>query len=130
MRWILPALAGTLLNLTAEKAHDPPRIPVVVQSDPNLDACFGVGVVKGLNPHHEGFLAVRGGPSVRFAPIDKLHNEERVYLCTESGDWYGIVYTKTSQDCNVSTPWLRPAPYKGPCRSGWVYKRWIELLAG
>jgi hypothetical protein len=30
----------------------------------------------------------------------------------------------------VSTPWPRSRPYNGPCRSGWVHKRWVELFAG
>ena len=130
MIWILPVLASALTNVAADKVHTHPQVPVVIGSDSISDACSGVGVVKGLNPSGDGFLAVRDGPGAAFARIDKLHNGERVYLCVESGSWYGIVYTKTGQTCNVSTPWRESSPYTGPCRSGWVHKRWIGLFAG
>ena len=134
MKWVL-SIVGGLLILDAGAAvereiHIRPRVPVIIQADPRFDACFGSGKVKGLDPNSGSFLAVRSGPGLKFSRIDKLHADDQVYLCVELGDWYGVVYTKTYQNCNVSTPWQKSGPYTDPCRSGWVHKRWIELLAG
>jgi hypothetical protein len=105
-----------------------PRVPVLIQASPGYDACPGTARVN--RPKGDGFLAVRGGPGPRYSRIDKLRNGDQVYLCVESDDWYGIVYTKSNQDCNVATPWPKSRPYTGPCRSGWVPRQWIELIAG
>ena len=111
------------------KIHIRSSVPVMIQADPSFDACSS-GKVKGLDPTGDSFLSVRGGPGLKFSRIDKLRNADQVYLCAESGDWYGVVYTNTHQNCNVSTPWQKSLPYTGPCRSGWVNRRWIELIAG
>ncbi len=96
-----------------------------------MDACGSIGVVRGLDPHGgDGFLAVKSGPGLTYPRIGKLYNGEQVYLCSDAGDWYGIVYSKRHQDCNVSTPWPQSSAYTGPCRSGWVYKRWVVPFAG
>ena len=133
MKWILSIAAGIVV-LTGAKVereiHTQPSVPVMIQASPSSDACFGTGKVGGLNPSGDNFLAVRGGPGLQFSRIDKLRNGDQVYLCTESNNWYGIVYTKTGQNCKVSTPWQKSLPYTGPCRSGWIHKRWIKLMAG
>jgi hypothetical protein len=134
MKWFLSIIAGlSVLDAGAtieRETHVRPRVPVMIQADHSFDACFGSGKVKGLDPNSESFLAVRSGPGWKFSRIDKLHTADQVYLCVESGDWFGVVYTKTRQNSNVSTPRQKSVPYTGPCRSGWVHKRWIELLAG
>lgn len=134
MKWVLSIIAGLLVPdasaAVEREIHIRPRVPVIIQADTSFDACFGSGKVKGLDPNSESFLAVRSGPGLKFSRIDKLQTDDQVYLCAESGDWYGVVYTKSHQNCNVSTPWQKSLPYTGPCRSGWVHRRWIELLAG
>ena len=133
MKWV-PTTASILVCLASathsQEALIRPQVPIMIESEPDRDACSGTGIVKGLDPYGDGFLAVKGGPGLRFPRIDKLYNGEQVYICIESSDWYGIVYSKQRRDCNVSTPWPRSLPYTGPCRSGWVHKRWIELIAG
>lgn len=102
-----------------------PLVPIVIGGESDFDACGGNGVVFGLDPHGDGFLAVKGEPNLRGARINKLFNGEQVYICQERGDWLGVVYTKSRQDCNVSTPWPLVLPYTGPCGSGWS----IEVLS-
>jgi hypothetical protein len=113
----------------AQEARVRPQAPVIIYSADGRDACAN-GRVHGLDPSGDGFLAVKGGPGLKYNRIDKLYNGEEVYLCVATGDWFGVVYTKTRQDCNVSTPWPRSLPYTGPCRSGWVHRRWVEVTAG
>ena len=105
------------------------RIPVAIQASKVEDACAN-GVVHGLNPYGDSFAAVRSGPGLRYTRLDKLYNGQLIYICVDAGDWWGIVYTKAGQDCNVSTPWPKSRHYTGPCRSGWAHKRWIQLTAG
>jgi hypothetical protein len=114
----------------AQEAHIRPQVPIIIRADAKYDACGGSGVVVDLDPRGDGFLAVKGGPGLSYPRIDKLYNGEQVYLCGERGDWYAVVYTKARRDCNVMTPWPATLPYTGPCRSGWVFKRYIRPFAG
>jgi hypothetical protein len=96
-------------------------------------AC-GTGLVQGLNPLGDGFLAVRTGPSSEFYPqIDSLYNGMQIHVCREAGNWLAVVYAPTGQwdeRCNVSHPWPVALPYTGPCRSGWVFRQWVGSLHG
>ena len=115
-----------------EEARIRPQEPVIIKppEDGAGDPC-GTGIVRGLDPRGDGFLAVKAGPGLRYKRIDKLHNGEEVYLCGYLGDWHAIVYSKTAQYCNVSGGLAKVHyPYTGPCRSGWAHKRWIEAVAG
>lgn len=107
-----------------------PQVPIVIEADPNYDACGGDGVVGGLDSSGDGFLAVRSGPGPKYAEIDRLYNGEQVYFCDEKGRWLGVVYSKQRQDCNVTTPWASTQSYTGPCKSGWVHRKWVRLHAG
>lgn len=106
-----------------------PAVPIIIEAS-SFDACGGNGVIEGLDPSGDGFLAVRSGPGTRHREIDRLYNGEEVYLCVTSGRWIGIVYTRQRQDCNVTTSWITTQPYTGPCRSGWVHRNWVRLYAG
>ena len=115
MKKLLPAAAHTRYliaiwaaiasaSVTSSASQEPgkkPQVPVVIQADPNFDACGGNGVVEGLDPSGDGFLAVRSGPGSKYGEIDRLYNGEQVYLCAEKGKWLGVVYSKRRQDCNV-----------------------------
>ncbi len=106
-------------------------MPVMIGGDPDYDACGGSGVVTGLNPNGDGFLAVRSGPGTRFVMLDKIHNGHPIFFCDERGNWIGIVYSwDEGVDCGVGSPVSRRQTYNGPCRSGWVHRRYVQLLAG
>jgi hypothetical protein len=130
---LLAAVALAALAPAPVNAFDRPTVPVVVGQDgPDYDACGSSGTVERLDPRGDGFLAVRSGPSSSYATIGKLYNGKDVIICDSKGDWYGIVYApgRDLDACNVATPWHRPMAYTGPCRSGWVHKKWIGNLAG
>nr|WP_146258322.1 hypothetical protein [Sinorhizobium medicae] len=130
-----------------------PQVPVVIEADPDTDACGGNGVVEGLDPLGDGFLAVRSGPGPKHAEIDRLYNSEEVYFCTVMGKWFGVVYSNQRQHCNVyfctvmgkwfgvvysnqrqhcnvTAPWISTQPSTWPCKSGWVHQKWVRLYAG
>jgi len=133
---LLPLFCALLVLLSANAASAQDgraRLarPVIVGAESGSDACPGIGSVRGLDPRRTGgFLAVKSGPGLSFRRIDKLRNGQRVYICQQVGDWYGIVYTKTRQDCSVSSSRQRSLPYAGPCRSGWSHRQWIGTDAG
>lgn len=128
---ILAALAFVCLPLatSAQQRH----VPVIAGQNAGYDACGTVGVVRGLDPNGDGFLAVRAGPASNYAKLDELNNGNLVYICDQSGkggNWLGVVYTRGNADCGVGTPWPRAAAYTGPCNSGWVYRKFIADYAG
>ncbi|MGH0264824.1 integron [Sinorhizobium meliloti] len=127
------AAIAVISATTASWSQEPgrrPQVPVVIEADPNIDACGGNGVVGGLNPSGDGFLAVRSGPAPKYAEIDRLYNGEEVYLCAVRGKWLGVVYSNQRQHCNVTKPWISTQPYTGPCKSGWIHQNWVSLYAG
>jgi len=117
-------LAG-LLAIAAAPAR---AEPVYVGGEADYDACGSVGEVRGLNPNGDNFLAVRSGPGSKNKMLDKVFTGQSLYVCDEKGGWYGVVYGRG--DCGVSSPIDMREPYSGPCRSGWVSARFVEIVAG
>jgi hypothetical protein len=123
----ITTLAASATTTTAQVPVGP--IPVVVGGF-QAPAC-GTGLVQGLDPFGDGFLAVRTGPSSDNNQIDSLYNGMQINVCRELGNWLAIVYDprgQLSERCNVSHPWPTAMPYTGPCRSGWVYRQWVGPL--
>ena len=104
--------------------------PVVIGGDPLLDACGSIAEVVNLRDDGDGFLSVRAGPGTGYQRLDTLVNGDRVLVCTGRGRWLGVVYSKSGADCGVTTPWPEAVPYTGPCRSGWVHRNWLRIIAG
>lgn len=129
---ILFALA--LLSYSLVSFADNVAMPVMVGGEDEMDACASIGVVSGLKPGGDGFLAVRTGTNASYKQLDKLLEGQQVFICDSSSDgkWYGIVYSQRSEqvDCGVSSPISPAQPYKGQCKSGWVSKHWIKQIAG
>jgi hypothetical protein len=105
-------------------------VPVIVGKVAEYDACMSSGAVKGLDPHGDGFLAVRAGPGSQYQMIDKLLEGQNVFVCDERGQWLGVVYTRGNQNCGVTSALNKPTPYPGPCLAGWVHRNFINITAG
>ena len=122
--------AGTLALGMALALIAPPASArdVMVGGEAGLDACAGSGFVTGLNPAGDNYLSVRAAPARDARELDRLGPRTQVWLCDEAGSWLGVVYG--DEDCGVSSPIARRQPYGGPCRSGWVFERYIFLGAG
>jgi hypothetical protein len=107
--------------------------PVTYGGDQNLDACASFGHVANLSKTSDGFLAVKDSPNIKTKRIDKIFNDQKVWICSESkdGKWFGIVYSTDSQiDCKVTENIKVKKPYNGPCKSGWVASKWVTIDAG
>lgn len=92
------------------------------------DACASNGRVIGLNPQGDNFLAVRAGPGISHAEIDRLAPGTELYVCAGRDDWLGVVYGPGK--CGVSSPIVPRVVYSGPCASGWVSRHYVEITAG
>ncbi len=103
-------------------------MPVMYGGEADFDACSSLGEIRGINHQGDGFIAIRSGVGSKYAIKDKIHNNgTRVTICDRQGKWLGIVYGK---DCGTSSPISKRQPYKGNCKSGWVYEKYVVIIAG
>ncbi len=65
-----------------------------------------IGLVYGLDPQGDGFLAIRKKPNS--TQIGNLYNGDRVEILTKSGKWYKIKDLKSG-------------------RVGWSHSHWISV---
>lgn len=110
-----------------------PERPVMVGGMDDLDACLTVSKVTGLNPRGDNFLSLRSQPSSKARELMRLRPEQQVWVCEEvAGGWTGVLVAPGdgSLDCGVGTPIARRQAYSGPCRSGWVAGKFLEVIAG
>lgn len=102
----------------------------VTLSASETDPC-SLGVIVELAP--ETTISVYPGASEELEPVDELAEATPVWICETSNDeqMVGIVYgAYQDQDCEVSSPVAEDTDYFGPCDTGWVMARDVELLAG
>ena len=132
-------LAATAFALIASPivAHPPiDAQPVKYGLDgPDFDGCGGWGRVTNLNPRGDNYLAVRAAPTTQSSKLDKLKQGHEVWFCdsAKGGEWVGIVYKGKGQgdfDCATGPNLEKAKIYPGPCRSGWVSRQYVVLLAG
>jgi len=119
-------------------ARLPADRPVMVGGQQDIDACPSVAVIVPLREGGDGFVAVRAAPSLKARRLYKLLPGQEVLLCAASADgqWVGIIYPEPLggpdvSECRVSMPITGKArAYDGPCRSGWVARRLLTVIAG
>ena len=105
------------------------------EAGPDLDACPSAGRPRGLNPNGDNFLAVKAAPNLQARRIDKLGPGDAFYICqsAQGGEWTGIVYSAgggLGDGCGVASTVDRRQNYSGSCRSGWVFSKYVEVVAG
>ena len=102
-------------------------VPVMIGGDPDDDACGG-GRIRGISRHGDGFIAVRSGPGTNYKMIDKIYrNGTWAAICDSHGKWDGIVYG--DGNCGTGIAIANKHPYSGPCKVGWVYGKYVKLVA-
>lgn len=109
------------------------KVAVQYGNSDDLDACATIATVSGLSNGSDGFLAVKDSPNIKAKRIDKIFNGQTVWICESSkdGNWLGVVYDSTGKkECGVTSPIEKRVPYKGPCNSGWVSKKYVKILGG
>jgi len=114
----------------------PASPPVIIgKAGPDLDACLSVGEVSGFKNPANSFLSVRTAPDSKAREVDRLESGHWVVMCDDAKDgaWTGIVYAPDDDremDCGTGSPVESERPYEGPCKSGWVSSKYIQIIAG
>ena len=120
-------IAIALLVLGAAQSS----VPVWSGSLPPPNSVHGnlcnLAVVSGLRSSR---LQVRSGPGMRFQRIDALGEGARVYTCNGSGEWLGVAYGRPGMTCGSRENVGLDIAQTLTCRSGWVHRRWIEIITG
>jgi hypothetical protein len=75
-------------------------------------------------------LNVHAAAAIKSANIDKLPNGAVVYTCDETSSWLQIFYGTADKPCKAGTQNGLPETQRTDCRSGWVQKKWINVLSG
>ena len=105
----LPLALGLLLaSASIAQTLD---VPFSTNCTTGIDSeCYALHEVRGLDPHADGFLAVRTGPGSGYRMIDRLYNGQKVYVFAARGSWRGILYRDGKR--------------------GWSHKNWLYQIAG
>jgi hypothetical protein len=127
------ALAAAGLAATTAPAQQGQRPVRVGLAGNDLDACLSLAEVRGLDRNGDNTLTVRATPTRAGRVLDRLGPNRQVWVC--DGDavpgWTGIVYAdRPGVECNVGSPVPSIQPYEGPCRTGWVFSRYLVVIAG
>ena len=118
---LLIFLVGMSISYAQELAN-----PIMEIPDEDLDTC-ALGQVVRLNPDGDNFLAVRTGPGTQFDMIDKIHTGDQVWIFNQDGNWFGVVYDADFVECS---PVDYKREYNGPGKKGWVFQKFVEVVAG
>ncbi|MFC3219377.1 integron [Tianweitania populi] len=127
------ALLFLCASLAAAKAESAtPSVPVTASSDGIMDACNSVGRVTGLDPKGDNFLSVRSGPGGKYTEIARLASGADIFICDERSPWLGVIYPAddATVDCGTDAYSGEAKPYTGPCRSGWIHQKFVQVIAG
>jgi hypothetical protein len=75
-------------------------------------------------------LNVHAAATMQSTEIDSLSEGEVVYTCDETRSWFQIFYSADSKPCKAGTQNGLPETERTDCRSGWVQKKWINVISG
>lgn len=90
-----------------------------------LDLC-NYAKVKMLKPGQH--LSVRSGAGVHYRNVDRLRADTEVYICDEQGDWFKVFYGSGS--CSQTLRDGIDSKETASCKSGWVNRKWIDVISG
>lgn len=145
--FLVLALASLASAASAQTVPDQPVMLVpIVDGGKAIAPAASVAEITGLRKGGDGFVSVRGAPSTKAAEHDRLTLGHKVLAANPVDDWQkttfiGVIYVAAKDGaaggleaaCGIENP---PAPtatarqaYSGPCKSGWVHKRFVKVLA-
>ena len=76
------------------------------------------------------YLSVRSGPGESYPRIDRLEAGRSVYICDEHEEWYRIFYGGLDSPCGAESTGGLDVRNLGSCKSGWVNRKWINVISG
>ncbi len=75
-------------------------------------------------------LNVHAAAAIKSANIGNLPNGAVVYICDETSSWFQIFYGTVDKPCKAGTQDGLPETQRTDCSSGWVQKKWINVISG
>jgi hypothetical protein len=141
-------LAGAVSPALGQSVPDRPVMlqPMMLDGRPIAPAGSVAEVVGLKKAGGDGFASVRGAPSLQGAERGRLTLGQHVIMLNEDEStrktgFVGVLYVEAARDqsadleqvCGIENP---PSPtktekklYTGPCKSGWVARRFVKVLA-
>ena len=116
------------LLMAQDVSHANELEPVLIGLEAELDACPSLAEITTKKP-----VALFAKPAVGAKTITLLKPKQAVYLCdgSKTAPWVGVVVPDNDKtDCGVSSNIVKPKPYQGPCKSGWIKQSEFEVTAG
>lgn len=106
----------------------------VGKNGPEFDACASYGKVAIKDGGAKAMARIKPNPSAQSRTVDTLSQNDPFFMCDVAGDggeWTGIIYSKDIEiDCGAGSPVPAQHDYTGPCRSGWISTKNVQLIAG
>jgi hypothetical protein len=120
MRGAIAIVLTAVFTLPIPNAKPPPDVP---------DAYLCNQAVVKVNLDG-GLVNVREAPNTSGRLHSQLPNGAIIYACDESGKWYKIRFGRPGSPCDARLTGGIPVAQAAHCESGWVSKRFIEVLSG
>lgn len=118
-------LLGIALFFTVQKVSAQIAVPITSYKDP-----YRCNSAKVYNLEAGTYLSVRSGPGARFSAIDRLKDGTVVYTCDESDEWFQVFYAGPEHPCVADSPVGLLSTEAKTCKSGWVNRKWIDVISG
>jgi hypothetical protein len=155
---ILALAAGPALAQQGDVAREPPpepaaparvapgaRVPVPLRKTEAggvhfIENSALLAEVSGLKPDPKSFLAVRAGPGPAYRELDRLKAGRKLIPLVPDFEWIGVVYgppdaqsaEEIAAACKLdeasAAALAESSVYAGPCKSGWVSRKWVKTL--
>lgn len=124
----LSLITMSLLSSCSTRKSSATRVPVMYGDESGeLDACTSLAHLEIASE-----LNVLEAPTNHAPTIDKIDSTISFWICDQSkdGKWLGIIYSRSNQECEVSTPVNPRRAYQGSCQSGWISNTGVIIDAG
>jgi hypothetical protein len=141
---MLAVTAHTSAAMAQTVPDQPVMLVPIVDGGKAIFSGASVGQIVGLKKGGDGYVSVRGAPSLKANERGRLTPNRFVLMLSgdkaaEKAGFIGVIYVEPAEDvdlgktCGIEDP---PTPtmtqkriYSGPCRSGWVARRFVKVLA-
>ncbi|MBV8685756.1 MAG: SH3 domain-containing protein [Alphaproteobacteria bacterium] len=119
-----------VLNFSVEAGAYPnrPHVPVIAGRT-DIAQCNAARIVR-TSLGSGRLLSLRAGPGTSYARIGRITPGQTVFTCDERGQWIGIVFSHHGASCTLRSARRVGIDLPKGCQSGWVARRWVEVISG
>lgn len=128
-------------SLAQEIAAKPVVVKSIVLDGKKIAPGGATAEIVGLRKGGDGFVSVRSAPSTKAFEIGRFVQGERIIAVLledwDAASFVGVIYPRDGKTdaplmevCGLpEAPPYFDGTYTGPCRSGWVARRFVRVLA-